>query len=208
MRKTKRTWALRMVRGGYSAGRRLRAPLLAQNAGTPGAAQEAVAGARPAQAGQAKADVVVVKSYELKYIGASEFMRSAKFYVLDSTGTEKSLTVRIMASQIPAFEALLKKLDVEKKNIQFSVYTIAASQVEPSQIVKTMVGLPETKEIADRDLKKVLDEMKGLWKLQALLDRQPVLPSGQGRIGRQSIPAGRSIGATRSCHAGCPTERG
>jgi hypothetical protein len=92
-------------------------------------------------------------------------MRSARFYVIDSTGTEKSLTVRIMSSQIPAFEALMKKLDVEKKNVQFKVYTIIASQEElkADDPASKVWGQPETKEIADKELKKVLDEMKGLW---------------------------------------------
>ncbi len=162
MKKTKRSLALHMVAAAIMLAAGSVPPLFAQNAGTPGAAQEATAAALPTQAGQAKADVVVVKSYELKFIGASEFMRSAKFYVLDSTGTEKSLTVRIMSSQIPAFEALMKKLDVEKKNIQFRVYTIMASQDLPEENPAVKFA-PETKEISDKELKKVLDEMKGLW---------------------------------------------
>ena len=169
MKETKQSLVLRMVAAAVLLAAGSMLPLFAQAAGTPGAAQEAVAAALPTQAGQAKADVVVVKSYELKYIGASEFMRSAKFYVLDSSGTEKSLTVRIMASHIPAFEALLKKLDIDKKSIQFKVYAILASQQEfraidpqlPSQL-KAMIPV-ETKEIADKELKKVLDEMKGIW---------------------------------------------
>jgi hypothetical protein len=165
MKKTNPSWALRVIAAAILLAAGSMSPLLAQNAGTPGTAQEAVSIAQPAQAGQTKVDVVVVKSYELKYIGASEFMRSAKFYVLDSSGTEKSLSVRVMNSQIPAFEALLKKLDVEKKSIQFRIYAIAASQNEPSQRIKDM-GLQEAKDSTDRDLKRVLDEMEGLWKFK------------------------------------------
>ena len=102
----------------------------------------------------------VVKTYSLKYIGASEFMRSAKFYVYDSTGTESSLTVKIAKRNIPDFEALLKKLDVEKKNVQFQVYAILALKDDP---VENLGGPAETKEITDKDLKRVLDEMKGIW---------------------------------------------
>jgi hypothetical protein len=105
----------------------------------------------------------IVKTYSLKYINASEFMRSAKFYVYDSTGTESSLTVRIPKKNIPDFEALLKKLDVEKKNIQFQVYTILASKDDPPDNYKSSYLQNETKDITDRDLKRVLDEMKGLW---------------------------------------------
>jgi len=105
---------------------------------------------------------MMVKTYELKFISASEFMRSARFYVVDSTGTESSLTVRIFSKNVPDFEALLKKLDVEKKNIQFQVYTIVASKDDLSESVRSRFKA-ETKEVADRDLRKVLDEMKGLW---------------------------------------------
>ena len=103
-----------------------------------------------------------MKTYALKYIGASEFMRSAKFYVYDSSGTESTLTVRIPRKNIPDFEALLKKLDVEKKNIQFQVYTIVAAKEDPPDSYKNYLQ-NETKEITDKDLKRVLDEMKGLW---------------------------------------------
>jgi len=114
------------------------------------------------QAAEIELNAPVVKTYSLKYIGASEFMRSAKFYVYDSTGTESSLTVRIAKRSIPDFEALLKKLDVEKKNIQFQVYTIVASK-EDNPDADKYLGQTETKEITDKDLKRVLDEMKGLW---------------------------------------------
>ncbi len=109
---------------------------------------------------EAELNAPVVKTYGLKYIGATEFMRSAKFYVFDSTGTESSLTVKIAKRNIPDFEALLKKLDVEKKNIQFQVYAILALKDEP---LENPWGQTETKEITDKDLKRVLDEMKGIW---------------------------------------------
>jgi hypothetical protein len=114
------------------------------------------------RAAEAELNAPVVKTYSLKYIGASEFMRSAKFYVYDSTGTESSLTVKIAKRNIPDFEALLKKLDVEKKNIQFQVYAIVASKDDPPDSYKNYAQTG-TKEIADKDLKRVLDEMKGLW---------------------------------------------
>jgi hypothetical protein len=109
---------------------------------------------------EAELNAPVVKTYSLKYIGATEFMRSAKFYVYDSTGTESSLTVKIAKRNIPDFEALLKKLDVEKKNIQFQVYAILALKEDP---LENLGGPAETKEITDKDLKRVLDEMKGIW---------------------------------------------
>jgi hypothetical protein len=105
----------------------------------------------------------VLKTYSLKYISAREFMNAAKFYVLDFSGSENALTVRIHRMNIPAFEDLLKKLDVEKRNIQFQVYTIVASKEPPSGGSYENFLKNETKEIENRDLKRVLDEMKGLW---------------------------------------------
>lgn len=147
--------------------------LFAQTAKESQAAQEASTAAAQIQAVQQKAAqerraaesqelTMRVKTYELKYISASEFMRSARFYVVDSTGTESSLTVRIYERNIPEFEALLKKLDVEKRNIQFQVYTIIASKDQPLERFKNNF-VSETQGIADKDLKRVLDEMKGLW---------------------------------------------
>lgn len=105
---------------------------------------------------------VVLKTYSLKYISVMEFMSAAKFYVLDYSGSENALTVRIQKMNIPAFEDLLKKLDVEKRNIQFQVYTIIASKELPSGPYENVLK-SETKEIENKDLKRVLDEMKGLW---------------------------------------------
>jgi len=105
----------------------------------------------------------VLKTYSLKYISVAEFMRSARLFVLDSTGSESALTVRIHRMNIPAFEDLLKKLDVEKRNIQFQVHTIVASKdEEPPGPYKDALK-NETREITNKDLKRVLDEMKGLW---------------------------------------------
>ncbi len=115
------------------------------------------------QAEQEKKYGEVLKTYSLKYISVMEFMNAAKFYVLDYSGSENALTVRIRKMNIPAFEDLLKKLDVEKRNIQFQVYTIMASKELPSGLQYENLLKNETKEIENRDLKRVLDEMKGLW---------------------------------------------
>jgi hypothetical protein len=103
-----------------------------------------------------------LKTYELKYISVTEFMKSAKFYVVEYTGTESTMTVRIPGRNIPEFEALLKKLDVEKKNIQFQIITIIASKEAPDERMKS-IFVTDTPGIADKDLRRVLDEMKGLW---------------------------------------------
>ncbi len=119
------------------------------------------------QSGQTKAadyneSQLYLKTYELKYINATEFMRSAKLYVFDYTGTESTITVRIYGMHIPEFEALMKKLDVEKKNVQFQIITIVASKEAPDDRIKDQF-VTDTQGIADKDLRRVLDEMKGLW---------------------------------------------
>jgi hypothetical protein len=147
--------------------------LFAQTAKKAQAAQEASTAAAQTQAVQQKAAqerraaesqelTMRVKTYELKFINASEFMRSARFYVVDSTGTESSLTVRIFERNIPEFEALLKKLDVEKRNILFQVYTIVASREVPPDSEKGPKKI-QLQEIENKDLKRVFNEMKDLW---------------------------------------------
>jgi hypothetical protein len=120
---------------------------------------------------------MVTKTYELTYIKASELLRLAKFYVMQSTGTESTLTVEINKSDIPNFEALIKKYDVEKKSIRLKVYAIVASRagvpgaVPVSDKTKTSAGKGATisgikDAIEDKELKKVLDELKALWNFQ------------------------------------------
>lgn len=142
-----------------------RFPLFGQSATTDKAREVTLAASEQAATDaqmkdEAAKTEIVLKTYSLKYITAGEFIRAARLYVMDYTESAGSLTVRINKMNIPAFEDLLKKLDVEKRNVQFQVYTIIASKELPS-------GGPyeknETKDIENRDLKRVLDEMKGLW---------------------------------------------
>jgi hypothetical protein len=126
---------------------------------------------------------LLVKTYHLKYIRVSELMQSAKFYVMDHSGTENTLTVRIFESYVPQFEALLKTLDVEKANIQFQVYTIIASKDEPQEEVRSKFS-SETQGIGDKELRKVLDEMKGLWNFKHYRVGSPsflIIKDGSGR---------------------------
>jgi hypothetical protein len=126
---------------------------------------------------------VLLKTYELKYISIAEFMQSAKLYVLEYSGTENALTVRIFSQHIPEFEALLKKLDVEKKDIQFQVFTIIASKETPAEQIKDRF-ITETQGISDKELRRVLDEMKGLWNFKYYSVDSPsflIVKDGSGR---------------------------
>jgi hypothetical protein len=104
----------------------------------------------------------IVKTYSLKFVNAADLMKAAKFYVYDSTSSGSTLTVKIPRKNVADFEALLKKLDVEKKNIQLQVYTIIASKEAPPERYKANF-VSETRDVANADLKRVLEEMKGLW---------------------------------------------
>ena len=146
-------------------------PLRSQTAGTlpltDVRASQGSADGATAQSGQTKAveynqSELYLKTYELKYTNIMELMNAAKFYVLDYTGTGNTVTVKIVGRYIPEFEALLRKLDVEKKNVQFQIVTIIASKEAPDERMKMNLA-PDTQAITDKDLRRVLDEMKGLW---------------------------------------------
>ena len=104
----------------------------------------------------------VVKTYSLKYVNPNDLMKAAKFYVYEFTASGGTLTVRIPRKFIADFEALLKKLDVEKKNIQFKVYTIIALKDAPWDAYKAYFNMG-TSDISNPELKAVLDQMKDLW---------------------------------------------
>lgn len=104
----------------------------------------------------------LVKTYSLKYVNPIDLVKAAKFYVYDSTASGSTLTVRIPRKYVADFEAVLKKLDVEKKNIQFRVYTIIALKDAPAESVKSSF-LSGTRDISNPDLRAVLDQMKDLW---------------------------------------------
>lgn len=114
----------------------------------------------------------LVKTYSLKYINPNDLVKAAKFYLYDSTSSGSTLTVRIPRKYVADFEALLKKLDVEKKNIQLQVYTIIASKEE---FPKDMQALAKegTGGIENKDLKTVLDELKNLWNFKYYVVESP-----------------------------------
>jgi hypothetical protein len=128
-----------------------------------GAAVAASAEPQKAETARAEArsgeDEAVVKTYTVKYIDYHEVLDAARVYLMNSSGSGDTFTILIRKKYIPDFEAVLKKLDVEKKNIMFRVYTIIAARDVAQDILKK----PETKDIDNRDLRAALDEMKGLW---------------------------------------------
>jgi hypothetical protein len=69
-----------------------------------------------------------IKSYTLKHIKPERFLQAAKLFYEDATFVDQTITVKIWNSRIPEFEALLKKLDVESKTVQFQVFAVIASR--------------------------------------------------------------------------------
>lgn len=101
---------------------------------------------------------IVIKTYHLKFIRPIEILNAAKFYIIDSTATQDTITVQIMRKNIPKLEELLKKLDVEKKTVLFRVFTVVASKEEDPKGNKT---------IENKELRKVIDELNSLWNFKS-----------------------------------------
>lgn len=121
--------------------------------------------AEPTQEGQGNHGAVqqedqyerVIKTYYLKYIDPDELINAGKVYILDATAHKNTISVAMYKKHVPDFEALLKKLDVEKKTVLFKVFTVIASKHE----------LKEKEAIENKDLKNVLDELESLWKFKS-----------------------------------------
>ena len=101
---------------------------------------------------------IVIKTYSLKFITPREISTVAKLYIIDSTGSEDTITVKIWRRNIPEFEKLLKKMDVEKKTVLVKIFTVIASKKQETQ---------EDEVIENKGLKKVINELNSLWKFQS-----------------------------------------
>ncbi len=84
----------------------------------------------PQAASQVKSgsNELIIKTYTLKHIKPEAVVNVARLYDAEASFYDNVLTVKIWSYRIPAFEELLKKLDVEKKAIQFQVYAVVASR--------------------------------------------------------------------------------
>lgn len=120
--------------------------------------QEGKANSEPAQQASQKPEEILIKTYSLKFISSREILSAAKFYIFDSTTSGDTIIVKIRRKNIPQFEELLKKLDVEKRTILFKVFTVIASREKEEQ---------EDEVIENKGLKKVLDELRNLWNFKS-----------------------------------------
>lgn len=113
----------------------------------------------------------VIKTYYLKYIEPDELLNAGKVYILDASAHENTISVTMYKKYVSDFEALLKKLDVEKKTVFLKVFTVIASREDQ--------GGKEA--IENRDVKRVLAELESLWKFKSYkLDGPSVLTVRDG----------------------------
>jgi len=101
---------------------------------------------------------IVIKTYSLKFVSPGEILNAARFYFMDASSTGDTITVKIRRKNIARLEELIKKLDVEKKTILIKVYTVIASKEKEPQ---------EDEAVENKDLRKVLDELRNLWNFKS-----------------------------------------
>jgi hypothetical protein len=107
--------------------------------------------AQPA-AEKSASEEVVTKSYTLHFVTPKFILDSLKIYMRNCTFADESnlISVALYKKDIAAFEEQLRKLDVEKKNIQLRIFTVIASKEGKSDIIE------------NKDLKRVLAEVSNL----------------------------------------------
>ncbi len=123
---------------------------------------------------------VVTRSYELKHVTPRDAASALKSYVFQASYNDSSslLTVTLPRGNLAAFEENLKRIDVEKRAIQFRVFTVIA----------TSQG--ESGPIENRDLKGVLDELQKLLSFRAYrLDGASVITAREGGDASLQLPS-------------------
>jgi len=92
----------------------------------------------------------ITKTYELKHVHPRMVQDVVRPYVWKFSYAENSnlITVTLPQARIAEFEAVLKKLDVEKKEVLLRIFTVIASKEGKTQTID------------NRDLEKVLTELQ------------------------------------------------
>ncbi len=101
---------------------------------------------------------IVIKTYFTNHITAREVEKSLGPYLHNLTAVSHDsnmFTVKIENNHIAEFERLLKKIDVEKKDIRFRVFTVIASNEGNGESIK------------NKDLQRVLKELRGVLSFQS-----------------------------------------
>ena len=97
-------------------------------------------------------DDKITRTYALRHI-SPDFLKDAARVFLDYwsfADGSNVITVRLFRKNLAAFEALLEKLDVEKKNIVLRIFTVIAAKEGRSD------------DFENKDLKRVLGEVRNL----------------------------------------------
>lgn len=94
----------------------------------------------------------VTKTYTLQHLSPQEVERTLRQYFLNCSYSPNGnmISVTIFEYNVPRFEELLAKLDVERKKILVRVFTVIASHQ----------GNDNTTEIDNQEIKSVLAELK------------------------------------------------
>ncbi len=131
-------------------------------------------------------DEKITRTYTLRYVSPDFLIQAANIY-LDYWSTaddSKVITVRLLRKNLVAFEALLEKLDVERKNIVLRIFTVIAAKEGKSE------------DFENKDLKRVLGEVSNLLNFKSyVLDGASAITvqdgTRQGRLALStSLPEG------------------
>lgn len=125
----------------------------------------------------------VTKTYFLAHVSPQVVHRTLRQYFWECSYDKNAnmFTVRINRENIPTFEKMLKKLDVEKKKILVRIFTVIASR-------ENKAG-----KIENKDLKEVLDELKNLLSFKSfLLDGVSALTVTEGQDDSNLLLASQS----------------
>lgn len=97
-------------------------------------------------------DEKITRTYTLRHISGEYLLHSAAIFLDHWSFAEGSnvITVKLLRKNLAAFEALLEKLDVERKNIVLRVFTVIAAREDKSD------------DFENQDLKRVLGEVRNL----------------------------------------------
>jgi hypothetical protein len=98
------------------------------------------------------ADEKITRTYTLRYVSPEHLIHSAAIFLDHWSFAEgsKVITVKLPWKNIAAFEALLEKLDVERRNLVLRVFTVITAKEGRSD------------DFENKDLKRVLGEVRNL----------------------------------------------
>lgn len=123
-------------------------------------------------------DDMITRTYTLRYV-SPDYLKDAAKVFLDRwsfADGSKVITVKLLRKNLAAFEALLEKLDVERKNIILRIFTVIAAKEGRSD------------DFENQDLKRVLGEVRNLLNFKSyVLDGASAITVPDGAEGRLAL---------------------